>query len=236
MKRIHILAFALVLALALPATALANHLYGDDWDVTFTTDAKMVDTYSQQQWADDIRNLQPGDDITFTINLNHKHSTTCDWYMANEVLKTLEEGSQAGSAYGYYLVYTNPSGEDRVLYDSEHVGGDDTEGLLDATSGLEDYFYLDSLKKGQTAQVKLVVSLDGETEGNAYFDTIAQVKMKFAVELPTTPDRNKPRTVVQTGDEMNLFPFYVAMAVSGALLLLLAIGSVRRRKQEEGSR
>jgi len=28
----------------------------------------------------------------------------------------------------------------------------------------------------------------------------------------------------------------VAMAVSGALLLLLAIGSVRRRKQEEGSR
>ena len=243
--RILVLALAAVLLLALPTAALANHLEGStDWQVTFNSQGKMVDNFSQKEWADDIGKLQPGDDVTFTVNLKHEHSTACDWYMSNKVLKSLEEGYASGSAYSYYLTYTGPSGSTRVLYDSNRVGGDDTEeGLGDATSGLKDYFYLDNLKKGQTGEVQLVVGLDGETEGNAYFDTLARLKMKFAVEMDTettssTKTTTSSRTTVQTGDDTNLFPFFVAMAVSGALLLALAVYSLvtRRREEKEGSR
>ena len=242
--RILVLALAAVLLLALPTAALANHLEGStDWQVTFNSQGKMVDNFSQKEWADDIGKLQPGDDITFTVNLKHEHSTACDWYMSNKVLKSLEEGYASGSAYSYYLTYTGPSGSTRVLYDSNRVGGDDTEeGLGDATSGLKDYFYLDNLKKGQTGEVQLVVGLDGETEGNAYFDTLAQVQMQFAVEMgsssSSTKTTSKSRTTVRTGDDTNLFPFFVAMAVSGALLLALAVYSLvtRRREEKEGSR
>ena len=243
--RILVLALAAVLLLALPAVALADHLKGStDWQVTFNSQGKMVDNFSQEQWADDIGQLQPGDDITFTVNLEHAHPTACDWYMSNDVLKSLEEGYASGSAYSYYLTYTGPSGSTRVLYDSNRVGGDDTEeGLGDATSGLKDYFYLDNLKKGQTGEVQLVVGLDGETEGNAYFDTLAQVQMQFAVEMgssssSTHKTTSSSRNTVRTGDDTNLFPFFVAMAVSGALLLALAVYSLvtRRREEKEGSR
>lgn len=229
------------MAAAFPAMAFADHLSGSTgWTVTFNSDAKMVDNYSSQQWADDVGSLQPGDDITFTVNLSHEHATTCDWYMANEVLKSLEEGSAKGSAYTYLLTYTDPSGKTRTLYDSQAVGGDakagGREGLTEATGALEDFFYLDSLKKGQKAQVKVVVGLDGETEGNAYFDTLAQLKMKFAVELPEkskTPDKPKTSTTVKTGDDTNLLPFYAIMLVSGVLLAILGGRMLRRSKRYE---
>lgn len=244
MKHVRILILVAALALALPGAALAEHLTGGTgWDVTFNSNARMQDNFSDTKWADDIRSLQPGDDITFTVALHHKHPTSADWYMSNEVLKSLEEGVAAGSAYGYYLTYTNPKGTTRVLYDSERVGGDDTEGLLDATSALDEYFYLDNLSQNDDAHVDLVVSLDGETEGNAYFDTLAQLRMRFAVELNSSTKTNDPnppsstttstRTMVRTGDDTDLFPFFVAMAVSGALLMVLAGDSVRRRKKEE---
>lgn len=238
-----IIAAVVFAALAFPGAAYANSLKGSsDWSVTFNSSEKMVDNFSAKQWADDIGSLQPGDDITFTVNLHHDHNTACDWYMANDVIKSLEENYAAGSAYGYKLTYTNPSGTTRTLYDSTKVGGDDTKGLLEATSALEDFFYLDNLKKGQSAKVNLLVTLDGETEGNAYFDTLAQLKMKFAVELPstrgtsssssTTTTRGSDRSAVQTGDDTDLFPFYMAMVVSGAALLALGIFSMRSRKRE----
>lgn len=231
----------LPLALAFPATAMAEHLKGsNNWSVTFGTDAKMTDTFSSSEWTDDIRGLEPGDDITFTVTLNHKHPTACDWYMSNEVLKSLEAGAAEGSAYSYKLTYTGPtSSTSRTLYDSSTVGGDDTSGLMDATSAMDDFLYLDNLKQGQTGKVELVVGLDGETEGNAYFDTLAQLKMKFAVELnepsktTTTTTSTTSRTPVQTGDNTDLFPFYVAMVVSGALLAVLGGASLRARRREQ---
>ena len=249
MKRMRIvfLAAVVVAMLAMPATAFAEHLSGsNNWTVTFNPEEKMVDNYSSKDWADDISGLEPGDDITFTVTLKHDNKSKADWYMSNEVLKSLEEGAAEGSAYGYYLTYTGPSGgTPRVLFNSEKVGGTGSkEGLGEATSGLEDYLFLDTMSQGQTAQVKLKVTLDGETEGNAYFDTLARLKMKWAVELvednPNNNPPNKPNTptggkgTVQTGDESNLFPFFVAMAVSGGLLLVIAILSLRSRRKKEG--
>ena len=247
MKRMRIvfLAAVVVALLAMPATAFADHApVTGDWEVTFTADEEMKDNYSSKQWADDIAGLEPGDDITFTVTLNHENKSKADWYMSNEVLKSLETSSAQGSAYGYYLTYTGPSGgTPRVLFDSETVGGTDSSGLTEATSGLKDYMFLDTLSKGQTAKVKLTVTLDGETEGNAYFDTLAQLKMRWAVELvddnnnnnKKNDDSNGGKGPVQTGDDTNLFPFFVAMSISGALLLVIAIISLRSRRNNKGN-
>ena len=234
MKRILGLILATVLAMAVPSVAMAETLAGgSNWRVTFTQNERLEDNYSEQQWADEMGGLQPGDDITFTVALSHEHSTSADWYMANEVLKSLEAGVAQGSAYQYLLTYEGPSGS-KTLYDSRVVGGDNTGGLMDATNALDEFFYLDTLSKGQKARVTLKVTLDGETEGNAYFDTLARLKMQFAVELNNTPGkRNETRTkLVKTGDDTRLFPFYVAMVVSGGLLLALSVQSIRERKME----
>ena len=243
MRKIISAVMAAALAFAvLPVAAMAESIpHPGDWRVTYTSDGKMTDNYSASEYVDAVSGLQPGDDITFAITLSHENDSNADWYIANDVVKTLEENSEAsGSAYEYRLTYTNPSGQVSTLYDSEVVGGDEGNGLADATNALEDYIGLGQLSKGQTAKVELRVALDGETEGNAYFDTLARLKLKFAVEPEPEPTRRTERRTVQTGDETRsrLFPLYVIMAVSGVALAGLATYGVieRRKEKREGVR
>ena len=243
MKKIISAVMAAALAFAvLPVAAMAESIpHPGNWRVTYTSDGKMTDNYSASEYVDAVSGLQPGDDITFAITLSHENDSKADWYIANDVVKTLEENSEAsGSAYEYRLTYTNPSGQVSTLYDSEVVGGDEGNGLADATNALEDYIGLGQLSKGQTAKVELRVALDGETEGNAYFDTLARLKLKFAVEPEPEPTRRTERRTVQTGDETRsrLFPLYVIMAVSGVALAGLATYGVieRRKEKREGVR
>ena len=238
---------AVVALLALPATAFADELTGDSWWVTFTANDQMRETYKNGDEANGTRlisdamaGMEPGDSITLTVNLKHENASSADWYMSNEVLDTLETATAQGSAYRYYLSYTGPGAPSgKVLYDSDRVGGDDTQGLRDATNNLDEYFYLDTLSTSQsTGVVTLRIALDGETEGNAYFNQDAVVKMKFAVEkttTSTTPPAGSNRNVVVTGDDTNLLPFFIAMAVSGVLLAVLGVASVRARKRDRDS-
>ncbi|MBQ9004963.1 MAG: hypothetical protein IJ092_01170 [Atopobiaceae bacterium] len=235
---------SLLLALALtPAGALAESLTGSsNWNVTYTTGGTMQDNYSAKEYSDQVSSLEPGDDITFTVTLKHENSLAADWYLANDVIESLEDADAdaTGSSYEYLLEYHGPN-QSRTLYDSNVVGGTDSDGLNEATNALEDFIYLDNLSQGQTGSVTLRVALDGETEGNAYFDTLAKLKLRFAVEPPVEASKKRTtttRNVVNTGEQQRLFPFYVAMVVSGVAFLVLAVLGMRERRaeREEGMR
>ena len=87
--------------------------------------------------------------------------------------------------------------------------------------------YMDKLTTGQGGVVELKILLDGETQGNSYQDSLADLRMRFAVEL--TPIGK----IIKTGDEsMNVSPFYIGMAVSGLLFLVLAVDGLRQRKKQ----
>lgn len=242
---------AALLVLSMAGTAMADHLTGSDiWSVTFTEAEKLESNFSADAYADQVSQLQPGDDITFTVNLDNKNSHTVDWYMSNKVLRSLEDrdADAEGGGYSYKLVYQGPSST-LTLYDSDTVGGDTgagaLEGMKSATNALDEFLYLDTLAFGDSGKVTLVVGLDGETQGNAYMTTLADLKMNFAVELdtsstnPTTSgggsnnNSSSPRDVVKTGDSNNLLIYFAIMAGSGILFLILAIDSIRRRRKEK---
>ena len=235
-KKLFCMLLVLCLLGSLSVCAYAEHYYGSsNWYVTFTSDAKMDDNLDQREWNDDLAGLQPGDDLTMTITLTSKHASNTNWYMKNEVLKSLEDKSAnsatAGGGYTYLLTYTDPKGVVDELYNSDTVGGEhkagQREGLREATSNLEDYFYLDTLSTNQTAKITLKVALDGETQGNDYQDTLANLMMKFAVELTnTTSTRTNP---VKTGDDNNLSPYYIAMFLSGLVLLYFVLDAITDR-------
>lgn len=229
----------LVLLAGLAVTARAESFTGGDgWQVAFTADNRMESSFRTADLDDAVSGLQPGDDILFTLRLRNDNAVETDWYMTNRVLYSLEDRSSnaatSGGAYTYYLAYTDVTGEEKVLFSSDTVGGEHAsaagEGLHEATDALKDFFFLDSLTTGQEGTITLRVALEGETQGNDYQDTLADLAMSFAVALKdNVPDT--PRIIVQTGDRRNLLPYYVAMAVSGVLLLLLALDNVRRRRK-----
>lgn len=251
MKRIMCALMGFMLALCMSTPAFADHIEGSTgWYVEYTSDGRIEDNYSQASWADNVSKLQPGDDITLTVEIRQSNDTPCDWYLTNAVLKSLEDGDASGSAYGYKLSYEGPSNS-RTLYESKSVGGKGSaEGLAEATSAMDDYFYLGTLSKGESGHIKLDVSLDGETEGNAYFDTLARLSLKFAVEpnaeqkatesTVTTTETVVNRTIsanhehlAKTGDPTTLFPVYLGIAGLGIVCLALAIRNVRSKQSEE---
>ncbi|MCI8465711.1 MAG: sortase B protein-sorting domain-containing protein [Lachnospiraceae bacterium] len=250
-----LLALALFSGCLLPARA--ETFYGDkDWHVDFTAEEEMESNFKTSDLDEVVSGLQPGDNILITLALENSHKETTDWYMTNKVLYSLEDRSAnsatGGGAYTYRLTYQDKAGTETVLFDSETVGGDTVsaagEGLHAATDALKDYFYLDTLESGQKGTITLEVALDGETQGNDYQDTLADLQMNFAVELredtpaePQTPGTPRKETgksgLIKTGDESQPVFLAVLMTGSGLLLLLFCVfqwKEGRRRKKEEG--
>ena len=237
-KRLFSVILLLALIASLSAPVFADHLTGDPtWTVTFTTAAKIESSFKTSEIQDAVSTLQPGDDITVSITLRNKYKESVDWYMMNSIIKSMEDDATAsGGAYSYVLEYRGSNGAVRELYNSEKVGGqlaaNDTttpEGLHEVNDALKDYFYLEAMPTNGTGVVTLTVALEGETQGNRYQDTLADLRMRFAAEITPT------RTVVKTGDETNNMPYYLGMTGSGVIVLLLAIDGVVRRKKKGGN-
>ncbi len=229
---------ALVLVVSLAATASADSFEGSKgWTVTFTPQGKIVCNFTTADIQDEVLTLQPGDDITFTIVVGNLYKDSVDWYMLNTIVQSLEDGTIAeNGAYSYVLTYQTSTGTVREIYNSEQVGGDISasgsvpEGLHQVNDALKEYFYLETQKPGTAGQVTLKVTLEGETQDNGYQDTLADLTMKFAAEITPT------HIIIKTGDETNMLPYYIGMAVSGAVLLFLAIDGVKRRKRSGGAK
>lgn len=217
-KRLGLLLATVFISMMSGITVMADELSGgSDWLVTFNEKKEMVSNFSSSNFDDVLDYMQPGDSASFQVVTKNTYSTETDWYMSNKVLKSLEDASTtaAGGAYSYVLTYTNTKGVVTTLYNSEEVGGEsylkDLEGLHEATSALTDFFYIDTLKTNETGKVSLFVKLDGETQGNDYQDTLAQLQVNFAVELPVSDqgheekgryvERYKDRHIVYTEED-----------------------------------
>ena len=267
-KHFRLLLLAFCSMVMLGTTSYAEDLHGDlDWKVEFNAQKEMKSNFSDESFDDILSFMQPGDSARFQIAIENNYGATIDWYMTNEVLRSLEDTSTVatGGAYSYLLTYTNAKGELKTLYNSDEVGGEkyleNLQGLHEATDALKNYFFLDSLASGEQGLVQLYVLLDGETQGNDYQDTLAQLKMNFAVELPTEfkeektvfhyegikrdkhitktdetvyIDEEETPLVVKTGDETNMLFLFGIAGFLGILLILLAWISLRLRKKIKG--
>lgn len=121
------------------------------------------------------------------------------------------------------------------------LGGNGQEGLLEANDGLNDYFYLGNLAPGEKGKVNLEIALDGETQGNDYQRTMAEVAMQFATEIAdpgTVKEEDKvvhkteKKRIVNTSTLTNRLPWLLLSAASGLVLLILAILGLKERKKE----
>lgn len=195
------------LAVSMPIAAYGETSYGSsDWNVSFTADNKMQSTFRSSDLDEVIYGIQPGDNVIIELELKNENPETTDWYMTNEILYSLEDRSANsgtnGGAYTYKLTYTDKDGEENPLFDSDTVGGEGSEesgageGLHQATNALEEYLYLDTLAKGDKGHITLEVALDGETQGNDYQNTLADLQMNFAVELSRQPDTDGPQPTI----------------------------------------
>lgn len=222
---------ALVLIAASAAGAFAETVKG-----TVTYDGGDLDLeYSVEDIQDALGSLTPGDDVELEFTLKNNSGRAADWYVEDSVAKAFEESSEGtDGAYNYSLTYTSASGKTTEIY-SNDVGGatSDTtipKGLKQASSGSEEYFYLDRIANGKTGTLKLAVAIDGETLDNNYQASLAELDVNFAVEEPDDPETvttSKPKT----GDETRLIVYIVLFAIAALLLAGTAVLMFRSGKR-----
>lgn len=239
---------ALVASIGAPAFA-ETMTSEQPWTVTFTQSDDMECNFDSEDVAQLVSDIQPGDTARMAVTLSNENSRSTDWYMTTKILRSLEEAAEnaKGGAYTYTLTYTDPANETTTFFSSDTVGGESSAGenvgLHEVSDISSEYFYLGTLTKGQEGLVQLDIMLDGETQGNSYQDTLADLSMDFAVEF--TPDSGEPiknivnvgRTAgfAQTGDQ-----FMVIMCVMGGIaalgLIVLIIAIIGRRKGNKARR
>ena len=234
-----------IISIALIITAVAAPVFGDDlsggdWKVTCTSENKLVSDFGDGDITETISGMEPGDSATFQVSISSESSEKTDWYMENSILYSLEDRSSnkatSGGGYTYSLIYYDKDGSENILFSSDNVGGEGKSpagvGLHQATDALDDYFWLGEYSNGDSGKVVLKVSLDGETQGNDYQTTLADLALNFAVEIKTASPTTTYR-IVRTGDETNLTPYYVAMTGSGLVLMVIAVLLRSKRRVEE---
>ena len=240
MKKTLISIISIVLLISVAMTPVfGDDLSGGDWNVTCTSGNKLVSNFGDADITETISGMEPGDTATFQVSISSESSEKTDWYMENKVLYSLEDRSRnkstAGGGYTYSLVYYDKDGKENVLFSSDNVGGERTspagEGLHQATDALEDYFWLGEYSKGDSGRIVLKVALDGETQGNDYQSTLADLALNFAVEIKTASPTTTYK-IVRTGDETDLAPYYTAMTGSGLILMILAVFLRSRRRED----
>jgi len=232
-----------ILAVFMSLPVFADEINGgDDFVVNFTSNNRLVTNYTNNELSQSISGLQPGDSITYKFTLKNSNSDAVYYYMSSSALKSFEESdaSPAGGAYGYELIYYDDQNNETVLYRSQSIGGDGKLDFKTAANNFSDYIYLDTMEKGDKGMLKLVISLDGETEGNAYQSAAAILNMSFAVETGVnpkdktpTPGKNGNPKPVKTGDYSYLY-IYAAIAVAlGIIILIIAIIKLKKDRKEE---
>ena len=255
-KKLMCLAMIALMVIGTPLTAHAEHFESTkDWSVTF--DGKQMNSnFEAGDLKEDALQILPGDSISLKVNLKNDANKKTDWYMSNKVVETLENDSNSaqGGAYTYKLTYKDSKGTETVLFDSSSIGGEKAagvkeKGLLEVNDELEKFFYLDRLNSNETASVILYVQLDGETQGNDYQKTLAELQMSFAVEkidesvivkkekkeeVKTQVVTKYVTTTVKTGDSAQIALFSAVALISGLSLLFFAVNTMKKSRNEKG--
>lgn len=237
MKRNRIFAAVLLmtaLVMAMSSQAFANKS-GFDGDCKYNG-SRITSSFDSRSLAASIADMEPGDELEYTLTYANGSGETTEWYMRNQVLETLEEEKTPAENGGYTYILKNigPDGTETVLFDNSEVGGEakvaDLEGLRQATNATGDYFYIQELAPSQKAKTYLYVGFDGETEVNDYMDTHGRLLISYAVEEKGNTPGNT--TIKKTGDDSNLRMYIILNALAALLLILAVVLWVRERRND----
>ena len=114
-KNILCLVMAAVMTFGTATTAKAEEITSSkDWMVDFKND-KLNSNFTSKEIAEEVYGMLPGDTMKIGVKIKNSESIQTDWYMSNEILKSLEDESQAeNGAYTYKLSYKDVSGKETV--------------------------------------------------------------------------------------------------------------------------
>ena len=257
-RKLMIWGFAIVMLLGLSMTT-----YAADGNVTFTSDSNL--TYGSDL-GNKFEGMAPGQTKEVSIEIKNDNTQTADFYVNTAGIKALEDADKAaGGAYNINLKVSQPGATDVTLYSSDLGGASGTRDSatkkttgIDEMKSLEGETYLVTLKNGETANLVLTFTMDGESirsdSISDYSNKAGNLGFQFAVAYDKVGNRvivnredlveyqtgSKKQNIVttvknvvvavKTGDDTAIIPIVAIMAAG---LLLLAVTGKKKKRNEE---
>lgn len=252
MKRIS----ALVLVLGLACTSALGCFAAGGSDISVTYNGSSLD-YSVSGAADNIKDMTPGVESSYSFDLVNNSGASTDFYMATDVIRTLTATDQTGDT-GYLVtmmvdnqvIFGNNTATNSDGYDTGVVvGGQGTDGLemLNDEDILgNDYVLVATIEPNSSKTLTLKITPNGTSTDYTYEASTGDMQFQFMAEEVTPLTRTEVNTVrneptvvtqtryiltgVQTGDPMVIAPLIGVLAL--AVLLFIIAGKKKKKKEE----
>ena len=207
----------------------------------------------------DFTGMMPGEARTIHVTLTNNDSDEMSFYMSGEIPEgenIADEGSTRTAIY-----YLTVELEDETIFDGE-IGSEENAALGGKSSiGLEYWkndTLLATLGRGESTDVAITVTLDGDSVSNDYQGAEGAIELSFGVSVPVVTDpgtktvvkntvkevKGETKTIIQrvtetvtgavkTGDTTQI-ALYAGMAAAAVLVVgVLIAAAVKRKKREE---
>lgn len=216
LKKLMILLGALLLIMAMTLSALASGTVtydGDAQKFIFEPGSK----YSPTDLFSEFKGVMPGDKLTQLVQIKNDTSNEVKIKLYMRALGA-KEGSE--EFLSQLKLQVSQAGESN-LFDAP----------ADQTAQLTEWVYLGTFYSG--AEIDLNLTLEVPiTLGNEYQDAIGYLDWQFKVEeLPIEPDDPLPP---ETGDTSSMVLYGALAAVSGLMLIVVAVLLWRRKTEVAG--
>ena len=123
--------------------------------VQLTEENQLVYTKDKTELAGAFDGMAPGDSRTVVIKIENQNSHKASFFISQKTTDALEEaGKASGGAYEFQVEIGNDTGRISLLEAS-------AEGLAEITE-LNEYRYMTALDPGESADVYVTLTLDGE--------------------------------------------------------------------------
>lgn len=185
----------------------------------------------------DFKDMEPGESREGKISLYNNSDKNMDFYINSELISNIaDEGSKAG-IYNIKIYKSVKYNEYSLLYDGI-IGSQDTIGntYMDSVSGgniLIGDKYIATLSGGESADIRIVVTLDGETMDNSYMNKEGRIRINVSAQ--PNSDAAVTKTSVMTGDNSLLMLYGVLAVIAGTAVLGTLAGMYCRRKEKHNT-
>ena len=188
--------------------------------------------YDADDFGSGFYDMLPGEEREQTICLENITDRDVDFFMSASVIQSFEDIREAsGGAYHIRLVSVQ-NGREKVIYGNEegtdaNVGGVDKEGLKDLNGIVNEWFLAASLPGQGKADIRLEVSLEGESHNNTYQDAAGRFQFMFRAgyeedQIVQVQKKGTDKIItllrtVKTGDDSSAEIFLSALILSAGV-------------------
>lgn len=133
--------------------------------VQLTEENNLVYTQNPSELAGAFEGMAPGDSRTSVIRIENKNSHTASFFLSQETTDALEEaGKSSGGAYEFQVEVGNDTNKTSLLEASAggYANGVASQNGLSDITELNDYRYIAELAPGESVNVYVTLTLDGE--------------------------------------------------------------------------